>query len=99
LNIERIGNPLEFSLNQNYPNPFNPSTKIEFAMPKDGFVSIVVFDNSGREVSRLVNENKSAGYYAVSFNGSTLSSGIYFYRLEVKGSDNFVQVRKLILVK
>lgn len=98
-NEVNIGTPVEFSLNQNYPNPFNPSTKIEFALPKDGFVSLAIFDNSGREVSRLVNENRSSGYYAVSFNGSGLSSGIYFYRLEVKGSDNFVQVRKMVLVK
>lgn len=98
-NEVNIGTPVEFSLNQNYPNPFNPSTKIEFALPKDGFVSLAIFDNSGREVSRLVNENRSSGYYSVSFDGSGLSSGIYFYRLEVKGSENFVQVKKMILVK
>lgn len=94
-----IGTPDKFSLSQNYPNPFNPTTKIDYSLPKDGFASITVFDNAGREVSKLVNEFKTSGYYTINFNGSSLSSGIYFYKLEVKGLDNFVQVKKMMLIK
>ncbi|HMR40604.1 MAG TPA: T9SS type A sorting domain-containing protein [Ignavibacteria bacterium] len=94
-----VGVPQDFKLSQNYPNPFNPTTKIEYSLPNDGFTVLTVFDNSGREVSRLVNEFKTSGYYTVSFDGSSLSSGSYFYRLEVKGNSDFTQVKKMILVK
>lgn len=91
-----IALPEKYELSQNYPNPFNPSTKINYQMPNDGFVNISVYDNSGREVMTLVNENKTAGYYTVSFNAASLSSGVYFYRIK---SDNFNQVKKMMLVK
>jgi hypothetical protein len=94
-----VGAPQDYKLSQNYPNPFNPTTKIEYSLPNDGFALLTVFDNSGREVSRLVNEFKTSGYYTVSFDGSSLASGSYFYRLEVKGNTEFTQVKKMILVK
>lgn len=91
-----VGTPSKFALSQNYPNPFNPETKIKYELPVNGYVSIKVFDNSGKEVAVLVNGNVPAGYHTVSFKASNLSSGIYFYRLETAG---FVKVMKMALVK
>jgi hypothetical protein len=88
--------PAKYELNQNYPNPFNPTTKINFALPKDGFVKITIFDLLGREVRTLVNENKTAGYYSVDFSGDNLSSGFYFYKME---SASFVETKKMMLIK
>jgi len=88
--------PTEFTLNQNYPNPFNPATSIQFGLPKTGFVSLQVFDMTGRRVATLVDENKTAGWHTVSFDASNLASGMYIYRLQ---SGDFVSTRKLILVK
>ncbi|MBS1494035.1 MAG: T9SS type A sorting domain-containing protein [Bacteroidetes bacterium] len=89
-----------FSLAQNFPNPFNPTTKINFSIPKAGYVSLKVFDILGNEVSNLVNENLSSGTYSVDFNaastGNALSSGVYFYRLQ---SAEFTEVKKMYLVK
>jgi len=91
-----IGVPEKFELSQNYPNPFNPSTKINYNLPADGMVSIKIFDMSGKEVMSLVNEVMTAGYYSVSFNGSNLSSGNYFYRLSAA---DFTATKKMILLK
>lgn len=91
-----IGTPVSFELSQNFPNPFNPETKINFQIPTDGFVSLKVFDNSGKEVATLVNQSMTAGFHTTNFNASTLSSGVYFYRLETQG---FVKVMKMALVK
>ena len=91
-----VGVPSEFALSQNYPNPFNPSTKIDYDIATDGNVSVVLFDMSGREVAKLVNDFKTAGYYTVSFNASNLSSGMYFYRIS---ANNFSQTKKMVLVK
>jgi photosystem II stability/assembly factor-like uncharacterized protein len=85
-----------FSLGQNYPNPFNPSTIINYSIPKSGLVSIKIYDLLGKEIKTLVSEEKSAGNYSVQFNGSNLSSGIYFYRMQ---SGNHMQTKKLILLK
>lgn len=68
---------------QNYPNPFNPSTKLSFVIGHLSFVTLKVYDMLGREVATLVNEAKSAGEYEVEFDASGLSSGIYFYRIQV----------------
>jgi hypothetical protein len=86
----------KYSLSQNYPNPFNPATKINFSIPKSGFVNISVFDMAGRNVSNLINQQMNAGSYSVQFNGASLSSGVYFYKLNVEG---FSETRKMILVK
>ncbi|MCX6156851.1 MAG: M14 family zinc carboxypeptidase [Ignavibacteriae bacterium] len=88
--------PVKYELNQNYPNPFNPVTKINFALPKDGFVKITIFDLLGREVRTLVNESKTAGYYSVDFSGENLSSGFYFYKME---SASYVETKKMMLIK
>lgn len=85
-----------YSLSQNYPNPFNPTTKINFAIPKSGIVQIKVYDLIGREVQILVNEFKATGEYTVDFNGSSLSNGVYFYKLI---TNDFVDTKKMILVK
>ena len=95
-NEVNIGIPVKFELSQNYPNPFNPSTNLEFGIPDLGFVSLKVYNASGREVAILVNEVKTAGYYSVSFNGSNMPSGIYFYTLQ---ADNFISTKKMLLVK
>ena len=88
--------PTEFALSQNYPNPFNPTTNIKFDIPEQGFVSLKVYDVVGKEIATLVNNVKSAGSYSVDFNGSNLSSGVYFYRLE---AGSFTAVKRMILVK
>ena len=92
--------PTEFSLSQNYPNPFNPVTKIEYAIPVDGRVSLKIYDVTGREVVNLVNEVKSAGNYSAVFNASNFASGIYFYRLNAEGENkHFESTRRMVLLK
>lgn len=92
--------PSKFIVNQNYPNPFNPVTNISFEMPFDGLVKIVVFDNIGREVKTLINENVSAGYHKTEFNAVNLPSGIYFYRINaVTGTNSYEKVFKMMLIK
>ena len=91
--------PYEFSLMQNYPNPFNPATKIRFAIPQNlsgKFVSLKVFDITGKEVSVLVNESLQTGFYETSFDAVGLASGVYIYRLQ---AGNFVEQKKLTVVK
>ena len=85
-----------FELKQNYPNPFNPATEISFTLPENNFVTLKVYDMSGRLVKTLVNDFRTAGNYKVSFDGGGISSGIYFYKLE---SGQFTDVKKMILVK
>jgi len=87
----------EFKLHQNYPNPFNPKTTINYDLPVLSKVSIKVYNVLSNEVASLVNKNQNAGSYKVEFNGSALSSGIYFYTLFADGL--IVDVKKLILLK
>ncbi len=98
-----IGIPVNFELSQNYPNPFNPSTTIDFQLPKDGNATISIFDNSGKEVMTLVNEFKSAGYHSINFNASSLSSGVYFYKLWVSSpsgeTGSFIETKRMVLIK
>ena len=96
--VVEIGIPVKFNLSQNYPNPFNPTTKIDFDLPQDSKVSIKVYDISGKEVSTLVNDVRTAGYYTVLFDASNLSSGVYFYRI-MTGDGKFVMTKKLLLMK
>ncbi|MDQ3022586.1 MAG: T9SS type A sorting domain-containing protein [Bacteroidota bacterium] len=99
-NEVNVGVPKKFDLSQNYPNPFNPSTKINYDLPFDGIVSIKIFDMAGKEVSTLVNEVKAAGYYTLDFNASSLSSGIYFYRISAEANgQNFISTKKMMLIK
>jgi hypothetical protein len=97
-NIQVDGNkiPDKYSLSQNYPNPFNPSTTIKYSVPEQSFVKIKVFNLLGQEIAELVNKELQTGNYEVTFNASSLPSGVYFYRLE---ADNFVQTNKMILIK
>ena len=88
--------PKEFSLAQNYPNPFNPETKINYDLPISGYVSLKVYDLTGREVAILVNQQLEAGSHKVTFNGSNFASGIYFYRIQ---TGNFSQVKRMMLIK
>jgi hypothetical protein len=91
-----INIPSTYSLKQNYPNPFNPVTKISYDIPKQGLVTMKVYDVLGREVRELVNEVKAPGNYTVDFNGTELSSGVYFYKLEANG---FSDIKRMILIK
>jgi hypothetical protein len=99
-----------FSLEQNYPNPFNPYTTIHYTIPnvtlsvssraesrdEGSRVQLKVYDVLGNEVATLVNEYRSAGSYAVEFDASKLSSGIYFYKLQ---AGNFTATRKMVLIR
>lgn len=98
LGVEQVSNeiPQRFELSQNYPNPFNPTTKINFSIPKAGFVTMRVYDVLGKEVGVLVNDVKQAGSYVVDFNASYLASGLYFYKIEANG---FTDIKKMMLVK
>jgi len=93
---DNAGSVNSFALNQNYPNPFNPSTKISYSIEAGNFVSLKVFDVLGREVSTLVNQYQTAGQHSVSFDASSLASGMYFYKLE---SGSFSSIKKMMLVK
>ncbi len=101
LNAEiEVGIPDKFNLSQNYPNPFNPVTKIDFDLPFDSRVSIILYDISGREIKSLVNDQRAAGYYTVQFNSAGLSSGTYFYRIMTKSSGaDFIMTKKMVLLK
>ncbi len=88
--------PTGFELYQNYPNPFNPSTKINFQLSLEGFVTLKVYDVLGNEVATLVDEYKPAGIYNEEFTIQNLASGIYFYQLKTA---NFTQTKKMILLR
>lgn len=88
--------PKDFNLAQNFPNPFNPTTKIVYDIPESGNVSLKVYDQLGKEVSTLVNSFRNAGSYEITFDGTALSTGIYFYKLDVNG---LTSTKKMILVK
>ncbi|MGD8779407.1 MAG: endo-1,4-beta-xylanase [Ignavibacteria bacterium] len=88
--------PNEYSLSNNYPNPFNPSTIIEFALPKKSEVKITVYNILGKRVALLTDKSYNAGIHKINFDASTLTSGVYFYRIE---AGEFSQVKKMILIK
>jgi len=88
--------PIEYSLSQNYPNPFNASTTIAYSIPKDGLVTLKVYDILGKEVVALINEVQSAGSNNITFDASELSSEVYYYQLV---SGEFTSTKKLILMK
>lgn len=98
VNIENPANgtPVEFKLSQNYPNPFNPVTNINYDIPVSGFVSLKLYDISGKEVAVLVNSNMNAGYYTVRFDASNFASGVYFYTLT---AGEMQITKKMILTK
>jgi Secretion system C-terminal sorting domain/Abnormal spindle-like microcephaly-assoc'd, ASPM-SPD-2-Hydin/PQQ-like domain len=96
INVISTEVPNKFELSQNYPNPFNPVTNIRFAVPNNEFVSIKVYDVLGKEVSTLLNENKQTGTYEVSFNASSLSSGVYFYKMT---AGKFSSIKRMVVLK
>lgn len=99
-NEVEVGIPNKFEISQNYPNPFNPTTKINYDLPIDSRLEIKLFDISGREVANLLNTSQSAGYYSISLNASSLSSGVYFYQIIANGSgQSFVKTKKMLVVK
>jgi hypothetical protein len=91
--------PVSYNLSQNYPNPFNPVTKINYELPKDSKVKLVIYDILGREIKTLVNELKQAGRYNVEFNGTQFASGVYFYRILVEEGKSYSSVKKMVLIK
>ena len=86
----------QFALHQNYPNPFNPETQIEFDLAASEHVTLTVFNTSGQTVTELVNGTLETGAHTVNFNGSVLSAGVYFYRLQ---AGSFTETRKMLLLK
>lgn len=96
--------PAVYSLLQNYPNPFNPSTNIKFALPDEGFVTISLFDLTGREITKLINnKHYIQGVYSVSFDANLykLASGVYLYRINVKNNNkqNYTDIKKMVYIK
>jgi hypothetical protein len=85
-----------YSLSNNYPNPFNPSTTISYSVPELSFVTIIVYDVLGKEITTLVNNEKPVGSYEVEFNATALPSGIYFYQIQ---AGSFVETKKMVLMK
>jgi len=95
--IEETSGPVaEFYLEQNYPNPFNPFTKIKYSVPQSSNVVIKVFDVLGNEIETLVNEEKPAGNYEITWNAANLPSAVYFYRIQ---AGSFFETKKMILIK
>jgi hypothetical protein len=90
------GQPGEFRLEQNYPNPFNPSTTIEFRIQNSEPINLQVYDILGRQVAVLVNEVKGPGTYRVSFDGTRVSSGVYYCRMT---SGRYAQTRKMLYIR
>lgn len=95
--------PSEFRLMQNYPNPFNPLTKITFSIPENSYIRLMVYDVQGREVAVLADSDYNAGNYEVTFDASSLSSGVYFCRLDAGEAGNsaggFTDFKKMVLLK
>ena len=96
VNNQFNNDPADYDLAQNYPNPFNPSTTIKYQIPKDGIVTLKIYDILGKEVKTLVNEQKPTGRYEVKFDASELATGVYIYRIKV---NDFVSVKKMVLLK
>ena len=92
----------KFELSQNFPNPFNPSTVIKYSIPKESKVKVSIYTVLGEEIFQLVNTQQNEGYYNVTWNAQNLSSGIYFVRIvanSIDGRNNFVSIKKMILIK
>ena len=93
---ERAGLPTEFTLSQNHPNPFNPVTVIEYTLPIRSEVNLTIFNLSGEKVALLFNGTVPAGNHRVTWDASSLASGVYFYRLQ---AGDFVETKKMLLIK
>jgi hypothetical protein len=99
--------PQEFTLFQNYPNPFNPTTRIQYSLPPQSHVTIKIYNLLGQEIATLVDEQQLNGNHQVEWNGKStsgfsVSTGVYFYRIEARQSDGqflFANVKKMLLMK
>ena len=96
--------PSTYSLSQNYPNPFNPTTTIKFDLPVDGLITLEIYDILGRKISTLINEHRQAGSYEQIFDASSLSSGVYVYKIQAgdpssSSGQRFISSKKLVLLK
>lgn len=103
-NIVEVTNgiPANFNLTQNYPNPFNPSTTINYSLPYESSVKIIVYNLIGEVVKELANSTQQAGEYTIRFNADGFSSGVYFYSINassIDGKHNYQSVRKMTLLK
>ena len=96
VSVEKEILPSEFALNQNYPNPFNPVTTIEYNLPNNEFVSLLIYNINGQLVKTLISQKQEIGNHKIQFDGSNFASGIYIYKLQ---TGNFVDVKKLVLMK
>jgi len=94
--VSGAGLPGSFALNQNYPNPFNPTTDIAFDLPKASQVELTVYNVLGQEVTTLVNGKLDAGTHVIMWDAGSVSSGVYFYRLQ---AENFSETKKMMLLK
>ncbi len=101
LTMQQLNLITTYALAQNYPNPFNPTTTITYDLPANGLVTLNVYDVLGRKVETLVSGRQNAGNHSVAFDGSHLTSGVYFYRVNITGNDgkNFVSTKKMLLMK
>jgi len=88
--------PTEFTLSQNHPNPFNPITQIKYTLPRDCLVTLEIYNILGQKVATLIDGSQKAGYKTAKWDAGSLSSGIYFYRLQ---AGDFVQTRKMVLIR
>jgi hypothetical protein len=93
---EPAGNPDEYALYQNYPNPFNPTTRLSFYLPKDGYVTLKVYNVLGIEIASLFEGRMSVGTHSLVWDAQDIPSGVYVYRLS---AGNFVAVKKMVLMK
>jgi hypothetical protein len=91
----------KYSLLQNYPNPFNPVTNIKFQIPENAYVTLKIYDVLGKEIKTLVNQQMNTGSYNVTFDGTNMSSGVYFYRISTVGKNGikFVDTKRMVLIK
>ncbi len=104
---ERNGIPSTYELGQNYPNPFNPSTKIQFALPRESVVKLIVYNILGQEVTTLVDDVRPSGFHTADWSGmnaggNRVSSGVYFYRLtakDVAGQASYSSLKKMVLLR
>lgn len=88
--------PSKYHIEQNYPNPFNPVTRIDFSIPENGNIKIEIFDAAGKLIEILADKEFNAGFHSIEWNGSNVSSGIYFYRISTK---QFTETKKMMLLK
>ncbi|HMQ70548.1 MAG TPA: T9SS type A sorting domain-containing protein [Ignavibacteria bacterium] len=91
--------PIEYSLSQNYPNPFNPVTRIGFDLKEAANVDLTIYDLLGRKINTIFKDHLIGGTHFTEFDGSDLPSGVYFYKIEARGTSKFVQTKRMVLLK